>query len=108
MKKEDEVVSRSQPCGEASADAEVFAGMGAENSAQDDPWFIAQGRKQQAARLAGDAFTDWLLALAKIAQPKNPAAWLVGSVVLNEECWFDYFADGYTPASCWAEECSYD
>jgi len=33
MKKEDEVVSRSQPCGEASADAEVFAGLTVETAA---------------------------------------------------------------------------
>lgn len=70
--------------------------------------FIEQGRKQQAARLAGQPFRDWLRALAKIADPDDPAGWLVGCVVLNEDCWFDYFADGCTPASCWAEQCSYD
>ena len=69
--------------------------------------FIEQGRKQWAARLAGEAFTDWLLALAKIADPEDPAGWLVGTVVLNEDCWFDYFSDGYTPEDCWREECSY-
>lgn len=64
--------------------------------------------KQRAAILAGKPFTDWLLALSKIANPEDPAAWLVGSVVLNEECWFDNFSEGMTPAECWAEECSYD
>jgi len=69
--------------------------------------FVDQGLKQQAARLAGEPFTDWLSALAKVARPDDPAAWLIESVVLNEECWFDYFADGASPEECWAEECSY-
>lgn len=70
--------------------------------------FIQQGRTQWAARLAGPEFTDWLLSLANIAEPSDPAGWLCGAVVLNEDCWFDYFAQGFTPADCWREECSYD
>lgn len=102
--------AQSQPS-DRRAEA-LSVGLGAEPSAAldaiDIKSFVDQGRKQQAARLGGDAFTDWLLALAKIAEPEDAAAWLIGSVVLNEDCWFDYFADGYTPAACWAEECSYD
>lgn len=102
--------ARSQPSGlEASPRS---SGLDAERSAALDALdvkaFIEQGRKQQAARLAGQPFSDWLRALAQIADPDDPAGWLVGCVVLNEDCWFDYFAEGYTPASCWAEERSYD
>ncbi len=69
--------------------------------------FVEQGLKQQAARLAGETFIDWLVELAKLAEPDDAARWLAGSVVLNEECWFESFSDGMTPAECWAEECSY-
>ena len=67
--------------------------------------FIEQGRKAWAARLAGGAFKDWLLALARVADP-NPIEWIMDNVVLNEECWFEAFADGLTPAECWANECA--
>lgn len=60
---------------------------------------------QQRASLAA-GFADWLVALAKIAAPHSPTVWIAHNVVLNEECWFASFEDGYSPEECWAEECS--
>lgn len=70
--------------------------------------YVADGTKRRDARMAGSAFVDWLLELANIADPEDPAQFLAGSVILNEECWFDAFSGGMSPAECWAEECSYD
>jgi hypothetical protein len=56
--------------------------------------------------LAADEFLPWLLALSGIAAPEDPAGWLVDCVVLNEDCWFDYFREGLTPDQAWDEECS--
>ncbi len=70
--------------------------------------YIKQGECHRKARLAGRAFVDWLIALARLADPADPLDWLANNVVLNEDCWFESFSDGMTPAECWAEECSYD
>ena len=63
-------------------------------------------RDERTAR-ASKEFSDWLIALAKIAEPRSPTRWLTYNVVLNEQCWFESYSDGMTPAECWVEECSY-
>lgn len=60
---------------------------------------------EQRARMA-DGFPDWLVKLAKIAEPRAPTWFLAYNVVLNEECWFTSFEEGMTPEQCWAEGCS--
>lgn len=52
------------------------------------------------------SFNDWMAALNRLAERAGMNTPLEAET--GEECWREYFDDGYSPGGAWAEECSYD